>query len=199
MTNRIYDILRERILILDGGLGTMVQGAGLTEDDFRGEQFSRWHVPLTGCNDLLALTSPQVVGRIHEAYLRAGADIISTDSFNANAISLADYGLQEYAYQINRAAAQVARSAADDATRANPSKPRFVAGSMGPTSRTASMSADVSDPAARDITFDQLVEAYTDQASGLLDGGADILLLETVFDTLNAKAGIYAIDRKSVV
>ena len=185
-------------MLLDGGFGTMVQQYGLTEDDYRGERFAAWSVRLKGCNDILALTRPDVVSEIHEKYLAAGADIIETDSFNANAVSLADYGLQDYAYEISRAAAEVARAAADEFTLANPSKPRFVAGSVGPTNRTASMSADVSDPAAREVTFAQLVEAYTAQVRGLLDGGADIILVETVFDTLNAKAALYAIDRECI-
>ena len=189
------ELLEERILLLDGGFGTMVQGYGLAEEDFRGERFRGWEVQLKGCNDLLAVTRPDVVREIHEKYLQAGADIIETDSFNANAISLADYRLGEHAYEIARAAAEVARAAADAFTARNPQKPRFVAGSMGPTNRTASMSADVANPAAREVTFRQLADAYTEQARGLLDGGADILLVETVFDTLNAKAALYAIDR----
>ncbi len=195
MKQRIEKILSERILLLDGGFGTMIQQYGLSEEDYRGEQFADWAIQLKGCNDLLSLTRPDIVREIHEKYLQAGSDIIEANSFNANAISLADYGLEEYAYQISRAAAEVARAAADAFTLRNPSKPRFVAGSMGPTNRTASMSADVANPAAREVTFRQLVEAYTDQARGLLDGGADILLIETVFDTLNAKAALYAIDR----
>ena len=187
--------LDRRILLLDGGFGTMVQGYGLAEEDFRGERFRDWTVQLKGCNDLLAVTRPDVVREIHEKYLQAGADIIETDSFNANAVSLADYGLETLAYEISRAAAETAREAADAFTARNPQKPRFVAGSMGPTNRTASMSADVANPAAREVTFRQLVDAYTDQARGLVDGGVDILLVETVFDTLNAKAALYAIDR----
>ena len=190
----IYEQAAERILVLDGGLGTMVQTYGLTEQDYRGERFASWHTPLKGCNDILVLTRPQVPEQIHTAYLTAGADIISTDSFNANAVSMADYGLQEYVYEINRAAAATARKAADAFTLRNPTRPRFVAGSMGPTNRTCSMSADVNDPASRAVTFDQLKNAYTVQAEGLLDGGADILLIETVFDTLNAKAALMAVD-----
>lgn len=195
MKQKIEEILSERILLLDGGFGTMIQQYGLSEEDYRGEQFADWTIQLKGCNDLLSLTRPNVVREIHEKYLQAGSDIIEANSFNTNAISLAEYGLEKYAYQISRAAAAVAREAADAFTLRNPSKPRFVAGSMGPTNRTASMSADVTDPAAREVTFRQLVEAYTDQAQGLLDGGADILLIETVFDTLNAKAALYAIDQ----
>ena len=194
MTTTLYDQLERRILLLDGGFGTMVQGYGLQEEDYRGRRFAGWPVQLKGCNDLLALTRPDVVREIHEKYLRAGADIIETDSFNANAVSLADYRLEECAYEISKAAAGIARSAADEFTTRNPQKPRFVAGSVGPTNRTASMSADVQNPAAREVTFAQLVEAYTDQVRGLVDGGADILLVETVFDTLNAKAALWAID-----
>lgn len=194
MTNDIRNLLAARILLLDGGFGTMVQGYGLDEADYRGERFRDWNVQLKGCNDLLALTRPDTVREIHEKYLQAGADIITTDSFNANAVSLADYGLEPYACEIARAAASVARAAADAFTARNPQKPRFVAGSMGPTNRTASMSADVANPASREVTFRQLADAYREQARGLLDGGADILLIETVFDTLNAKAALWAID-----
>ena len=146
--------------------GTMIQRYGLGEEDYRGERFAAWPTQLKGCNDLLALTRPDVVGEIHEKYLLAGADIVTTDSFNANAVSLADYGLEDSAYEIARAAAEVARRAADAFTRRNPRKPRFVAGSMGPTNRTASMSADVNDPAAREVTFRQLADAYAEQAGG---------------------------------
>ena len=164
MTNDIRNLLAARILLLDGGFGTMVQGYGLDEADYRGERFRDWNVQLKGCNDLLALTRPDTVREIHEKYLQAGADIITTDSFNANAVSLADYGLEPYACEIARAAASVARAAADAFTARNPQKPRFVAGSMGPTNRTASMSADVANPASREVTFRQLADAYRDQA-----------------------------------
>lgn len=194
MTNDIRNLLAARILLLDGGFGTMVQGYGLDEADYRGERFADWSVQLKGCNDLLVLTRPDTVREIHEKYLQAGADIITTDSFNANAISLADYGLEHHAYEIARAAAATARAAADTFTSRNPQKPRFVAGSMGPTNRTSSISADVANPASREVTFRQLAEAYREQARGLLDGGADILLIETVFDTLNAKAALWAVD-----
>lgn len=193
----IYDLeeaLRERILLLDGGFGTMVQGYGLAEADFRGDRFASWTRQLYGCNDLLVLTAPHVVREIHTKYLAAGADIIETDSFNANAVSLADYGLESYVYEIACAAARIAREAADEFTARNPGKPRFVAGSIGPTNRTASMSADVSNPAAREITFEELADAYGEQIRGLIDGGADLLLIETVFDTLNAKAAGRAIE-----
>lgn len=183
--------LGERILVLDGGFGTQVQGFGLGEDDFRGEEFRRWNSPLAGCNDILVLTRPDVIQKIHEAYLEAGADIISTDTFNATSVSLADYGLEEYAYRVNRAGARIARAAADRYEAAD-GRPRFVAGSVGPTSKTASMSSDVTDPASREVTFDGLAEAYRTQIRGLIDGGADVILIETIFDTLNAKAAIYA-------
>ena len=194
MATTLYEQLEKRILLLDGGFGTMVQGYGLQEEDYRGERFGDWPVQLKGCNDLLVLTRPDVVREIHEKYLQAGADIIETDSFNANAVSLADYRMEGLAYEMAKAAAETARRAADEFTARNPQKPRFVAGSMGPTNRTASMSANVANPAAREVTFAQLAEAYSDQARGLMDGGADILLVETVFDTLNAKAALYAID-----
>ncbi|WP_337439719.1 methionine synthase [Alistipes sp.] len=195
--NRLNDALQERILLLDGGFGTMVQRYGLSEADYRGERFRELPGQLRGCNDLLNLTRPDVIREIHTRYLQAGADLITTNSFNANAISLTDYGISDLAREIARAAASIARAAADEYTQRNPSKPRFVAGSMGPTNRTASMSADVSDPAAREVTFSQLAEAYGEQARGLVEGGADVLLIETVFDTLNAKAALYAVDRLS--
>ena len=193
--NRLNDALQERILLLDGGFGTMVQRYGLSEADYRGERFRELPGQLRGCNDLLNLTRPDIIREIHTRYLQAGADLITTNSFNANAISLTDYGISDLAREIARAAASIARAAADEYTQRNPSKPRFVAGSMGPTNRTASMSADVSDPAAREVTFSQLAEAYGEQARGLVEGGADVLLIETVFDTLNAKAALYAVDR----
>ncbi len=191
--HNIRHALEKRILLLDGGLGTMVQQYRLTEEDFRGERFRTWSCNLKGCNDLLVLTRPEVIREIHEKYLTAGADLITTDSFNANAISLKEYGLESLAREMACAAARIAREAADRFTAQNPSKPRFVAGSMGPTNRTASMSADVENPAAREVTFEALAEAYAEQAQGLLEGGADLLLVETVFDTLNAKAALYAI------
>ncbi|MDE5962768.1 MAG: homocysteine S-methyltransferase family protein, partial [Alistipes sp.] len=194
-TSLLYRALDARILLLDGGFGTMVQQYGLTEKQYRGEEFADWTTPLKGCNDILSLTRPSVVREIHEKYLQAGADIITADSFNANAVSLADYGLADRAREIACAAAHIAREIADEFTARNPQKPRFVAGSIGPTNRTSSISADVADPAAREVTFRQLVDAYTEQIEGLIEGGADILLIETVFDTLNAKAALYAIDR----
>ena len=186
--------IAKRILVLDGGLGTMVQGYALEEEDYRGERFRDWQFPVKGCNDVLVLTRPQVIERIHEAYILAGADIITTDTFNANNISLADYGLEKYSYEINFEAARVARRIADKFTLENPSKPRFVAGSIGPTNRTASISPDVNNPGCRSVTFDDLRLAYGKQVKGLIDGGVDVLLVETVFDTLNAKAALFAIE-----
>ncbi len=194
-TNTLARALEERILLLDGGMGTMIQRYGLREEDFRGEAFAAWDRPLKGCNDLLALTRPDIIREIHEKYLAAGSDIIATDSFNANALSLSDYGLQDHIYEINRAAARTARVAADAFTARNPQKPRFVGGSMGPTSHTLSMSSQVDDPAARDVAFDTMEAAYYEQARGLVDGGVDLLMLETFFDTLNAKAAIHAAER----
>lgn len=176
----------------------MIQTYGLTEDDFRGERFAQSTHNLKGHNDLLCLTKPAVITEIHEAYLNAGADIIETNSFNANAISLSDYGMSSLAYEINHQAAVLAKEAAQRFTAANTAKPRFVAGSMGPTNKTASMSADVADPGARSVTFDELVVAYREQIKGLRDGGVDILLVETIFDTLNAKAALYAIQAEEV-
>ena len=193
MDSKIEKALRERILVLDGATGTMIQACGLVEKDYRGSLFMDFAKNLKGHNDLLCLTKPEVITEIHRAYLEAGADIIETNSFNANAISLADYGMVDLAYEINLASAQLARAAADRQNILTPEKPRFVAGSMGPTNKTASMSAEVSNPAARSVTFDELVEAYRTQIKGLRDGGVDILMVETVFDTLNAKAALFAI------
>lgn len=190
----IHNELEHRILLLDGGFGTMVQQYGLNEEQYRGEAFAAWDVRLKGCNDLLCLTQPNIVREIHAKYLQAGSDIVTTNSFNANALSLADYHLAKHAYQINRAAAAIARAAADEFTARNPQKPRFAGGSVGPTSHTLSMSANVDSPAARDVTFAQMSDAYREQVRGLMDGGADLLMLETCFDTLNAKAAIYAIE-----
>ncbi len=190
----IQDEISRRILVLDGGLGTMVQGYDLSEEDYRGDRFAKWEIPLKGYNDLLVLTRPQVIAEIHEAYLKAGADIITTDTFNANRISSVDYRLEDYVYEMNRAAASLARGVADRYTMLNPGKPRFVAGSIGPTNRTASISPDVNNPGYRAVTFDDLRISYAEQVRGLLDGGVDLLLIETIFDTLNAKAAIFAIE-----
>ena len=185
---------QQRILILDGAMGTMIQRYALTEEDYRGQRFSTSTVPLKGNNDLLSLTRPDVIKAIHEEYLAAGADIIETNTFNANEISLSDYKMETLAYELNVAAAQLAREAAGNYTKQHPARPRFVAGSIGPTSKSASMSPDVQNPGFRAITFTRLVDAYTQQVKGLLDGGVDALLIETIFDTLNAKAALFAIE-----
>ena len=185
-------ISNDRVLILDGAMGTMIQRRGLTEEQFRGTEFASWPCELLGCNDLLALTQPQVIASIHHAYLDAGADIIETDSFNANAISLADYRLSAHARDINLAAARLARSAADNWSLEHGGAVRYVAGSVGPTNRSLSMSPSVEDPAARAVSWEQLTAAYTEQITALIEGGVDCLLVETVFDTLNAKAALWA-------
>ena len=184
---------RERILVLDGSWGVMIQGKHLGEDDFRGERFAGHNVPLKGDNDLLCLTRPDIVTDLHDAYFAAGADIAETNTFNATAISQSDYGLEAAAADINTAAALLARESAERWTAKTPDKPRFVAGAIGPLSRTLSMSSDVNDPGARQVTFDAVYEAYRDQARALHLGGVDLFLVETIFDTLNAKAAIKAI------
>jgi 5-methyltetrahydrofolate--homocysteine methyltransferase len=186
-------LLQQRILVLDGATGTLIQRYGLSEADFRGERFRDHPCDVRGDNDLLCLTRPDVVRAVHDAYLAAGADIISTDTFAATRIAQADYGLEDVAYEIHVEAARIARSAADAAEVREPSRPRFVAGSLGPTNKTASISADVADPAARSVTFVELAEAYAEAARGLIRGGADLLMVETIFDVLNAKAAIYGI------
>jgi methionine synthase I (cobalamin-dependent) len=187
----LKDVAARRILIIDGAMGTMIQRLKLDEAGYRGTRFAAHDRPVQGNNDLLVLTQPEAIAGIHKAYLAAGTDIISTNSFNAQRISLADYGMEGLAYEINVAAARLARDAADAATRPT-DRPRWVAGAMGPTNRTASISPDVNNPGFRGVTFDELVEAYQEQARGLIDGGVDLLLIETVFDTLNAKAAGYA-------
>ncbi len=189
----IQKILQNRILVMDGAMGTMIQDFGLQEEDYRGERFRDYDTPLKGNNDLLVLTRAEVIRSIHEQYLEAGADFIETNTFNANRISLADYRMEDLAYEINVAAARLARQTADEFTKKTPGKPRFVIGSMGPTNKTASMSPKVEDPGYRAVTFDDLRDAYAIQARGLIEGGVDLLMLETVFDTLNAKAGLYGI------
>ncbi len=188
-------LLRERIVILDGAMGTMIQTYKLDEADFRGERFKDWPQDLKGNNDLLSLTQPHIIQAIHRQYLEAGADIIEANTFNSTSISLADYKLQKLAYELNVAGARNARAAADAVMAAHPGRVCFVAGALGPTGKTASLSPDVHNPAYRAITFDQLVEAYFEQTRGLLDGGVDLLLLETVFDSLNSKAALFAIDK----
>jgi len=196
--------LRQRILILDGGMGTMLQGHQLDEAGFRGERFAHGHdghahahdhpgCDLKGNNDLLSLTQPQIIRGVHEAYLEAGADLVETNTFNATRISQADYQLQHLAGELNREGARLARAACDAWTAKTPDKPRFVIGVLGPTSRTASLSPDVNDPGFRNVTFEELAENYTESANGLIEGGADVLMVETIFDTLNAKAALFAL------
>ena len=194
MAVSIHKQMQKRILILDGAMGTMIQRHQLQEKDYRGTRFAGIEKLVKGNNDLLSLTQPAIIQEIHEAYLQAGADVIETNSFNANRISLADYGMEDFAREINMAAARIARDTADRYSRFTPGKPRWVAGSMGPTNKTASISPRVEDPAYRAVTFDDLYEAYYEQAEGLLEGGVDLLLVETVFDTLNAKAALLAIE-----
>ena len=187
--------LAHRILILDGGMGTMIQRHALTEADFRGTRFADWPLDLKGNNDLLVLTRPDVIAGVHQAYLDAGADILETNTFNATRIAMADYGMEALVWEINHTAARLCRQLCDAATAADPSRPRFVAGVLGPTNRTCSISPKVSDPGFRNIHFDELVDAYLESIDGLVKGGADLLLVETVFDTLNAKAAVFAIHR----
>ena len=189
----IYKELKQRVLVLDGAMGTMIQKENLKEEDFRGELFKEVSQNLIGNNDLLSLTQPDIIRKIHEQYLEAGADIIETNTFNANSVSMADYDLQDQVYEMNVAAAKFAVEAAEKFTQQNPEKPRFVAGSIGPTNKTASMSPDVNDPAFRAVTFDDLHDCYREQVGGLIDGGVDILMVETVFDVLNGTAALYVI------
>jgi len=189
----IREELKHRILVLDGAMGTMIQQYNLEEKDFRGDRFAGFKNDLRGNNDLLSLTQPEIIREIHEKYLEAGSDIIETNTFNATTVSLADYNMQDLAFEINVASAKIAKEAADKFTRLTPDKPRYVAGSMGPTSKTASMSPDVNNPGFRAVTFDDLYSAYKEQALGLIEGGVDLFLIETVFDTLNAKAALMAV------
>lgn len=191
----ISDLLKDRILILDGAMGTMIQSYKLTEEDYRGDRFEDYHTDLKGNNDLLSITQPKIIKEIHASFLEAGSDIIETNTFNGTSISQADYEMGDLAYELNKVSAENAREVADRYTRKNPDKPRFVAGAIGPTNKTLSLSPDVEDPGYRAITFDQLAKAYGEQIRGLVDGGVDLLLVETIFDTLNAKAAIYAIHK----
>ncbi len=193
MNKSIFSSINERILILDGAMGTMIQKYKLEEEDYRGERFRSYHRPLKGNNDLLTLTQPQIISEIHEQYLEAGADIIETNTFNSNRISMADYQMESLVYELNLTAALLAKEITEKFTFQTPEKPRFVAGSIGPTNKTASMSPDVNDPSFRSVSFDDLAQSYKIQVQGLIDGGVDLLLIETVFDTLNAKAAIKAI------
>ena len=186
----IKDDLERRILVLDGAMGTMIQQHQLEEVDFRGERFTDHHVDLKGNNDLLSLTRPDIIKDIHLAYLNAGADILETNTFSSTSIAQADYDLSDYAYKLNKVSAQLAKKAIEEFASV---QPKYVAGALGPTNRTASISPDVTQPGYRAVHFDELAQAYKDQASGLMDGGADLLLIETIFDTLNAKAAIYGL------
>jgi len=190
----ISELLKSRILVLDGAMGTMIQRHKFSEENYRGERFKDYSQPLQGNNDLLSITQPEAILDIHRKYFEAGADIAETNTFSSTSIAMADYAMEDLVYELNFASAKLARQAADEFTAKNPNRPRFVAGSMGPTNRTASMSPDVNDPGYRAVHFDELKEAYLEQIKGLMDGGADLLLVETVFDTLNAKAALFAIE-----
>lgn len=190
----IHKAISERILVLDGAMGTMLQRYNFSEEDFRGEHFKDFPHPLKGNNDLLSLTQPQAIKDVHRQYFEAGADIVETNTFSGTTIGMADYHLEDLVYELNYESAKLAKEVADEFTAKNPAKPRFVAGSIGPTNRTASMSPDVNDPGYRAVTFDDLRIAYKQQVEALIDGGSDILLVETIFDTLNAKAALFAIE-----
>lgn len=194
----IRDCLNERILIIDGAMGTMIQRHKLAEADYRGERFKDWHCDVKGNNDLLSITQPQIITAIHKQYLDAGADIIETNTFSSTAIAMADYEMQSLAYELNVAAATCAKKAVEQYQAEHPTsnlQPKFIAGAIGPLNKTLSLSPDVNNPGFRAVTFDEVVEAYYDQVRGLVDGGVDILLIETIFDTLNAKAAIFAIKK----
>lgn len=191
-TEKLQQLLSQRILLLDGAMGTMIQQHELEEQDYRGERFADWHTDIKGNNDLLVLTQPELIYDIHCAYLDAGSDIIETNTFNATTISMADYDMQSLSFEINLEAAKLAKKAAEKYS--TPERPRFVAGVLGPTSKTASISPDVNDPGFRNIEYDQLVEAYKESTNGLMDGGCDVIMVETIFDTLNAKAALFAIE-----
>lgn len=192
--NKIQQALQNRILILDGAMGTMLQRYKFSEEDFRGERFKDFHKSVQGNNDLLSITQPQAIAEIHSKYFAAGADIVETNTFSSTTIAMADYDMQDLVYELNFDSAKIAKKVADEFTAKEPNKPRFVAGAIGPTNKTASMSPDVNDPGFRAISFEQLRVAYKQQAEALIDGGVDILLVETIFDTLNAKAALFAID-----
>lgn len=192
---QLRKLLKERIVIIDGAMGTMIQRHKLQESDYRGERFKDWHKDIKGNNDLLSITQPQIIRGIHRAYLDAGADIIETNTFNAQTISLADYDMQSLAYELNVAAARLAKEAIAEYVAEHPGAQKFVAGAIGPMNKTLSLSPDVNNPGYRAVTFDEVADAYYEQVSGLVDGGADILIVETIFDTLNCKAAIYAINK----
>ncbi|MGY5451788.1 methionine synthase [Agarivorans sp. MS3-6] len=190
---QIENQLSQRILIIDGGMGTMIQSYKLEEADYRGERFADWHTDVKGNNDMLVLSQPKIIADIHREYLLAGADILETNTFNATTIAMADYDMEKYSAEINREAAKIARQVADEVTAQNPERPRFVAGVLGPTNRTCSISPDVNDPGYRNVTFNELVEAYQESTKALIEGGSDLILIETIFDTLNAKAAVFAV------
>jgi 5-methyltetrahydrofolate--homocysteine methyltransferase len=193
LNNLLAQLAQERILILDGAMGTMIQRYQLEEEDYRGERFKNHPYPLKGNNDLLSITRPEIIKEIHRQYFEAGADIVETNTFSGTTIAQADYHLEDAVYDINFQSAKIAKEVALEMTAKEPHKPRFVAGAMGPTNRTCSISPDVNDPGFRAVTFDELVKAYYEQAKALIDGGSDLLLIETVFDTLNAKAALFAV------
>ncbi|MCG9972226.1 homocysteine S-methyltransferase family protein [Christiangramia crocea] len=192
--SKIEELLSKKILILDGAMGTMLQEYKFSEEDFRGERFADWPVSLKGNNDLLSLTQPEAIAEIHRKYFKAGADIVETNTFSGTTIAMADYKMEELVHELNYESARIAKKVALELTEENPDKPKFVAGAMGPTNKTASMSPDVNDPGFRAISFVELQKAYKQQAKALIEGGVDVLLVETVFDTLNAKAALFAID-----
>lgn len=192
--SHIKKSLQHRILVLDGAMGTMLQRYNFSEEDFRGERFKDYPSSLKGNNDLLSLTQPQAIAEIHRKYFEAGADIVETNTFSGTTIAMADYNMEDLVYELNYESAQIAKRVADEFTKANPEQPRFVAGSIGPTNKTASLSPDVNRPEYRAITFDELRIAYKQQVEALIDGGVDVLLVETIFDTLNAKAALFAIE-----
>lgn len=192
--SNIKNILKKRILVLDGAMGTMLQRYNFSEEDFRGERFKDYPTSLKGNNDLLSLTQPQAIADVHRKYFEAGADIVETNTFSGTTIGMSDYNMQDLVYELNFESAKIAKQVAEEFTKANPSKPRFVAGSIGPTNKTASLSPDVNRPEYRAITFEELRIAYKQQVEALIDGGVDLLLVETIFDTLNAKAALFAIE-----
>lgn len=192
--NSIYKEIQKRILVLDGAMGTMLQEYKFSEEDFRGKQFQDFHIPLQGNNDLLSITQPEAIKEVHRKYFDAGADIIETNTFSGTSIAMADYELEGLVYELNYASAKIAKEVAKEYTNKTPEQPRFVAGSIGPTNRTASLSPDVNRPEYRAVSFEELRVAYKEQVEALIDGGVDILLVETIFDTLNAKAALFAIE-----
>lgn len=190
----ILSEIQKRILVLDGAMGTMLQAYKFTEDDYRGERFKDYPSSLKGNNDLLSITQPEAIAEVHRKYFEAGADIVETNTFSGTSIAMADYKMENLVYELNYESAKIAKQVAEEFTKANPAQPRFVAGSIGPTNKTASLSPDVNKPEYRAITFDELRIAYKEQVEALIDGGVDVLLVETIFDTLNAKAALFAIE-----